>query len=397
MSSFNPDPNDRITLFGEEFVVQMHPNAPDMAYAQEGGRATIFKLSDRNGRHHALKVFKPRYVDPAQSAVAERLARYCTLPGMRAAHRRVVREHDGHARASLDQAVAMPWIEGTTWFDILNRAKVRGDHLQVGAAVHLCRRFLEVLRSLEAHGVAHTDIAAGNVVIDLVSLDVQLVDLEDLFGPGFPPPVTLTGRTSGYARDTFSKTEFWSGAGDRFAGAVLAAEILALSAPELAPTCHGDSFFDPTTIGAPDSPQYRSVVDYLRGLVPDFAALFVRAWAASDLAGCATIAECASCIDAIAARTPSPDSDFLVAARHGADDEDREARLAATVRWVNLFDGEPIRVPPTPISPLPSPVPNVLGTGPRRRDRHRMTVSFYAVMVVILCAIMIAGIAAASH
>ena len=397
MSSFDPDPNDRITLFGEEFVVQMHPNAPDMAYAQEGGRATIFKLSDHNGRHHALKVFKPKFIDPDQSAVAGRLARYCTLPGMRAAHRRVVREHNGPPRSSLDHAVIMPWIEGTTWFDILNRAKARGDYLQVDAAIHLCRRFLEVLRSLEACGIAHTDISAGNVVIDLVSLDVQLVDLEELFGPGFPPPATLTGRTSGYARDTFSKTDFWSGVGDRFAGAVLAAEMLALSAPRLASTCHGDSFFDATTIGAPDSPHYRSVVDYLRGLIPDFAALFARTWSAPDLARCATIAECASCIDAIAARTPSPVSDVIVAARPGAHDEDREARLAETVRWVNLFDAEPIPAPPTPTSPLPPPVPNVPGTGPRRRDRPRMTASFYAVLVVVLCAIMIAGIAAASH
>src|SRR5262249_3032065 len=150
--------------------VQVHPSAPRMAYAQEGSRATIFQVRDQNGNDFALKVFKQAFRDPRQAEIAGHLAEYRQLPGLRAAHRRAVAAGKPPFAPALDHAVVMPWIGGKTWFDVLGQVKASDEHLEVRTAVHLCRRVLDVLRMLEARGAAHTDIAAGNVVIDTASL-----------------------------------------------------------------------------------------------------------------------------------------------------------------------------------------------------------------------------------
>jgi serine/threonine protein kinase len=396
MPLFNPNPNDTLQLLGEEFVVLPHPNAPMMAYGQEGGRATIFKVRDRVGSDFALKVFKPTFVDARQPEVAKRLAPYARIPGLRAADRRVVPPSNGAPRSALEQAVVMPWIQGITWFDVLTQVKARGGHIRVEAAIHLCQRFLGVLRSLEDRGAAHTDIAAGNVVIDPTSLEVELVDLEELFGPDFSTPPALTRRTPGYTRDNLgsSTNGFWRADGDRFAGAVLAAEILALSAPDLGTMSHGDSFFDPETIGLPRAPHYQSVVDYLKRLVPGFSELFMRTWSATALCECATIAECASSIEALAVHTAIPAGDFFALPRPRSPErptpsaipqpefDDEEARAAA-IRWTPLPGWQPPKALP-PLVPPHAP--------PRATFDGR--VPFYALLVIVLVIILASVVAA---
>jgi hypothetical protein len=362
---FDPSPHDALTLFGQEFVVQPHPEVPAMAYGQEGGRATIFKIRDRSGGDFALKVFKASFRDPRQSKIAMRLADYKELPGLRAADRRVIAARDGHLPQALDQAVVMPWICGTTWFDVLNRASAGDQHVKLEAAIHLCNRFLGVLQALEQHGAAHTDIAAGNVVIDLASLDVQLVDLEELFGAGLPAP-KVTGRTPGYTRDGLvGSGGFWSADGDRFAGAILAVEILALSDPALARMSRGDSFFNPDEIGTPDSARFQAVIRYLHGLAPELAALFARTWTADTLADCATITEYARNLDALARRTPWPDVERFVrsagAQAPAPPSHDGDNARRREVVWVPLSVPLP---PPSPLPPKPPPRPTRLSPHP---------------------------------
>lgn len=359
MTQFDPNPGDTVEVCEEAFVVQVHPSAPRMAYAQEGGRATIFQVRDARGNDFALKVFKQAFRDPRQAEIARRLTEYRQLPGLRAAHRRVVAAGKPPFAPALDHAVVMPWIGGKTWFDTLAHVKANDEHVKQQTAIHLCHRFLDVLRALEGRGAAHTDIASGNVVIDMASLDVQLVDLEDLFGPDFPRPALVTRRTPGYTRDGLAGAGgFWTARGDRFAGVVLAAEILALSHPVLARMSRGDSFFDPAAIGDCDVPQFRAVMDYLRGLAPEFAELFQRAWTAPTLADCATLAECATSLEPLARRTPPPDGEFFVSSvgfpiilPTPVRGEDDDARRRAIV-WKPLDLAAP--QPPVPARPPPS-------------------------------------------
>src|SRR6185436_15116432 len=84
----------------------------------------------------------------------------------------------------LAYAMIMPWIKGRTWFDFLVNAGSSGRPFPFATALQLCKRFLEVLASLEKSGIAHTDLSPGNVVLETSSCDVQLLDLEDLYMPG---------------------------------------------------------------------------------------------------------------------------------------------------------------------------------------------------------------------
>src|SRR5678815_1371385 len=120
-----------------------------MAYAQEGSRATTYKIRDQLGDDFALKVFKAQFRDPRQPQIAEQLSRYRTFQGLRAADRRVVPAGDHTSSQGLELAVVMPWIQGYTWFDLLTKPKRTDKRLRTEVAVHLCWRFLLVLRALE--------------------------------------------------------------------------------------------------------------------------------------------------------------------------------------------------------------------------------------------------------
>jgi hypothetical protein len=402
MRSFDPSPDDQIALFGEDFVFQAHPGARRMVYAQEGTRATLFKIRDSRNGDFALKVFKESFRDPQQHTVAERLARYKAIAGLQAADRRVVLPGDAGLPPALELSVVMPWIQGITWFDALQRAR-RGEHLCPEAAIHLCRRFLAVLQSLEERGLAHTDVAAGNVVIDLASLTVQLIDLEELFGPSFVAPPKVTGRTPGYTRKDLGvpTAGFWTAAADRFAGAVLAAEILVLSSPTLAPTSNGDSFFEPDSIGQPDAPRFRAAVEYLRQLSPSFAQLFEQAWTAPTLADCPPIAEYARPIEVLAGQTRPPSGDpFRRALRAPSVTAAPAATLSGPVGgWTPILDRarQPRRaagsdrnpvVQPS-MAPAPAPVPS--------RPPRRTPYALIAFVIALALGLLALSLATAGH
>jgi hypothetical protein len=312
--AFSPSPSDKLDLFGEEFTVQEHPGALNMAYAQEGSRATTYKIRDQLGEDFALKVFKAQFRDPRQPQIATQLSRYKALQGLRAADRRVVPADDASSKNGLALAVVMPWIQGYTWFDLLNKPKRTDKCLRTEVAIHLCWRFLLALRALEDLFASHTDIASGNIIVDMESFEVQLIDLEEMHGPRFTQPAKTTRRTPGYTHNNLDLTDdgFWVREGDRLAGAILAAEMLALADPELAPMSHGDSFFDPASIGDARAPRFRQMVDYLQRLSPRFSQLFEQAWKAATLAACPMIADLADSIEPLAKAAPVPIGDPFI-------------------------------------------------------------------------------------
>lgn len=314
MPLFSPNPSDKLDLFDEEFVVQEHPAVPKMAYAQEGSRATTYKIRDQLGEDFALKVFKAQFRDPRQPQIAKQLSRYKALQGLRAADRRVVPADDASSKNGLALAVVMPWIQGYTWFDLLNKPRRTDTCLRTEVAIHLCWRFLLALRALEDLFASHTDIASGNIIVDMESFEVQLIDLEEMHGPRLTQPAKTTRRTPGYTHNNLNLTDdgFWVREGDRLAGAILAAEMLALADPELAPMSHGDSFFDPASIGDAGAPRFRQMVDYLKRLSPRFSQLFEQAWTAKTLAACPMIADLADSIEPLAKAAPVPIGDPFI-------------------------------------------------------------------------------------
>lgn len=286
--SFKPAPTDTVDLFGERFAFRQHPavNFPTV-YGVEGGRATVYEVRDRRGRRHALKVFKPPFRDPTLADSGNRLRDLQSTDGFTAAERRVVLPGDDAVRRHPDLAYAllMPWVEGDTWTEIM----LRGASIPPDVSLFLCARFLKVVGALESRGYSHTDLAGGNVVARLTPASAQLLDLEDMYQPGAPPASVPRGGSPGYrhpAGESVFRAE-----GDRYAAAVLAAEILAMSSPTRSDPANDTGLFP----GPPGSPEgervYASVQPWLTSVAPAFAENFERAWRSPCLADCPRIEE----------------------------------------------------------------------------------------------------------
>lgn len=304
---FEPKPDDIVALFGRRYYVQPHPSASYMPYASEGRRAVVYQLRDAAGGDYALKVFRRKFRNDSLLASANLLNRFARLEGMRAARRQVVPPTDNAARhcRDLQYAVLMEWMRGRTWYDVLVEARHAGRHLAQPAAIHLCERFLKVMSGLEAAGIAHGDIAPGNVMVEVAATDVQLIDLEDIYVPGEAPPEKPNTGSNGYRhRSAAQGAHTWCGEGDRYAAAVLAAEVLVLAEPRLARRATDEGYFAGHCWSQEGAERYDAARGWLEKTAPDFAALFERAWLSDSLAQCPGLAELHAAILPLASQTP---------------------------------------------------------------------------------------------
>jgi hypothetical protein len=297
-------------LLGEMYVVQPHPASPTRAYAQVGGRGRVFQLKhQRSGHLWALKVFHPRYRVASLVTTAQQLSSVASYEGLRAANRRIIRASDPIVITHPDLAYAMimPWIMGKTWYDFLVNAASSGRPFPLATSLQLCKRFLEVLASLEQSGIAHTDLSPGNVVFELKSCDVQLLDLEELYMPGSVNSRVAMG-SKGYRHPSgdVDKQNFWRAEGDRYAAAVLAAEILVLANNNLARRATDEGFFTDHRLSTRGGNRFGEAKAWLFKVAPTFASVFERAWTANTIEACPPVAELYASVREAAAKAPLP-------------------------------------------------------------------------------------------
>lgn len=291
---FDPQPGEALELFDRRFVVQPHPVNPTYVFSSDGQRGTVYQLREAKTREtFALKVFKKRYQEPALAEGLARLDRLRDLPGMRAARRKILLPGDPPTLLipELNYAVLMPWIQGKTWYDVLVSAWRDGIYLSQDSAVRLCEQFLSVMAGLEAAGVAHSDISPGNVTIEVENSGVQLLDLEDAYIPGSPPPRYLNMGSAGYRHSSAGRISFWCPEGDRYAGAVLAAEMLVLAKHDLARDSTDQGFFSEDRTSETGRQRFARAMPWLYTLAPEFAEGFLRAWEAQELTDCPRLSE----------------------------------------------------------------------------------------------------------
>jgi hypothetical protein len=295
--SFNV--NDQLTINGVTYRVAEHPAAPGFPYGQEGRAGIVYQLlPSPTGRAAggegaaALKVFKPRFRSPALLTQAEKLAAFAHLPGLQAAHRIVLTraQHPDliQQHPDLIYAALMPWIAGPTWLDVL----LAKQPLPAQQALTLARSLAEALEAMELRGIAHCDLSAANLILPLLAggSGIALVDLEGLFAPGLSQPQTLSSGSAGYAHAQ-AAAGLWGPEADRFAGAVLLAEMLGWCAPEVTQAAWGESYFDPQEMQQ-DSARYQALLAALQRHWGDAVArLFARAWHSETLADCPTFGE----------------------------------------------------------------------------------------------------------
>lgn len=280
------------------YRVAEHPSAPGQPYGQEGRQAVVYQLLAEDGTKHALKVFKPRYRAPTLVTLAERLEPHAGLPGLQVCRRTVLTPHRHMAllqrEPDLTYAVLMPWVEGATWMEILLGKR----ELTSTQCLRLARSLADVLATMEQHGLAHCDLSGPNVLVGRTSLsslprgvgEVALVDVEQMHAPDLRRPLLLPGGSPGYAHRT-APDGLWSPDADRFAGAVLLAEMLCWCDEAVRAEAWGESYFDPAEMQA-GCRRYRVLCGVLKTAWGEAVLrLFERAWHSDTLSDCGTFGE----------------------------------------------------------------------------------------------------------
>lgn len=281
---FNPEPNERLMIGGRDFVVRPHPSVPAFAFGQEGRKAFVFQVSTPDGRLFALKKFKDLYRVRELEEVCNSLARFADWPGLEVCAREclVPGMHDDALSAYPDllYAVLMPWIMGSTWYDIVigETPLTRYDALTFANAT------AQVLSALEESGLAHCDIAAPNVIINGTTGRAHLIDVEDMYAPGFSPPGALPAGTDGYAHQ-MAYQGLWEPKADRFAGAVLICEMAAWHHPDIRKKSDEEHYFGVREMQQ-ESPRYHLMREVLEDLNPILPQLFDEAWFSETLDDC---------------------------------------------------------------------------------------------------------------
>ncbi|MGC8856861.1 MAG: hypothetical protein ACP5QU_08685 [Anaerolineae bacterium] len=295
--SFTPTPHLPIPIRGQTWELAEHPAAPGIAYGQEGRAGTVFQLLSRQGEKRALKVFRARFRLPSLVTLAERLQPFASLPGLQACERTVLTPSQDRDLLTqypdLTYAVLMPWVDGPTWQEVILERKP----LSPAQSLALARALAETLTALEERGLAHGDLSGPNVLLPALEKTYQpathpiaLVDVEQMYAPGLDQPRDITSGSAGYAH-LQAAGGLWGPEADRFAGAVILAEMLAWCDPQAVDAAWGESYFDPQEMQQ-QGERYRLLVESLRREWGEaVAALFQRAWRSDSLADCPTFGE----------------------------------------------------------------------------------------------------------
>ncbi|HEU5229458.1 MAG TPA: hypothetical protein VFU49_16690 [Ktedonobacteraceae bacterium] len=298
MSDFRPHLAMKLNIGASQFSFVPHPLFPDdknEVFATEGGEAMVYQLCEvASGKLWALKVSKAHFRGKHILRSTNALAPYAHLPGLtlgkrvcftRATHPALIAAHPG-----LEYAVLMPWISGPSWAGLLaNRsANASTESYTPQAAMKLAIAMAQVLWDLEAHSLAHTDIAGSNVILMPGFNQVELLDLENLYMPNSPVPRQCSQGTPGYQHRSLDRNGYWRPDGDRFSGAIIITEMLTWCDVRVQAQTpfKAESLFALEELQQINTPRWRVVRDALWNICPPALRLFDQAWSSSDLSQC---------------------------------------------------------------------------------------------------------------
>ncbi|MBO9599720.1 MAG: hypothetical protein J7559_18085, partial [Cohnella sp.] len=299
--SFQPEAGARLEINGNAYLIGAHPNAQRLPYGQEGRQGTVYLLESEHGRKRkALKVFRGKFVNPSLAHHSRQIAGNADVSGLSACERFIVTPQNDpdllHREPDLLYAVVMPWIEGPTWMDVMLNKRPLTRKQAFSAAFAL----VQALAGMEQRGLAHCDLSGPNVMLPMLgerSLGVkpidyiQLIDLEQMYASSLDRPEHIAGGSPGYAPIHLTASQLWGVQADRFAGAVLIAEMLSSCFEAFFAEAWGESYFAPDELQR-GGDRAGSMVDRLRREWGDgIADLFARAWDSDDLSACPTFGE----------------------------------------------------------------------------------------------------------
>lgn len=298
MPSFRPYPGLALEIGAAEYQFLPHPLFPDDAdevAVIEGGEAMVFQIQRADdGTLWALKISKPSFRGEHIVHAVAALQPYSHLPGLALANRVCLTRQNSPSLVArypdLVYSVLMPWLPGRTWAGMLSdrRSAVAYTPLR---GFSIATVTAQALWNIEAHHLAHTDVAGTNVMLSPDCASVELLDVENLYIPGHDIAHRTSYGTPGYQLPGLGPQGNRCLEGDRFAGAMLLTEMLVWADPRvrMATPEGADTLFQPHELQQVGGARWQAVRDALWGLCPPALALFDHAWLARDLAACPEI------------------------------------------------------------------------------------------------------------
>lgn len=299
--TFQLNAGEEITIDGISYTVGEHPMAPGVPYGQEGRQGIVYQLIpqiETSSGWKALKVFRQQFRNPKMVYLSENKRAYANLPGLMVCERIVLtpQQHNDVLSKSRDllYAVVMPWIKGPTWMDVI----MDKQELSKRESLLLARSLAKVLSGMEQNGLAHCDLSGANILLPKLVKDhiedgfsyVELVDVEQMYTPRLEKPDIMLGGSSGYAGQKIS-SHLWSSHADRFAGAVLIAEMLGWCDGTVLQHSWGESYFSTEELQQKND-RYNILMNSLRShWGEEVARLFEQAWESEELYQCPTFGD----------------------------------------------------------------------------------------------------------
>ena len=286
---FRPEVGDVLVIEELAYTFTQHPIAPGVPYGQTGRRATIYQLAAAGGLW-ALKVFTQAFIMPRLAEGTIRLRPFATLPGLSVCSRIVLTPQRCPdllvLYPELRYAVLMAWVAGETWQELVaGQVELRVDQSRTLAA-----KFAHILTEMEARGIAHCDLSGPNIMVTLDPPSIALVDVEELYARTHTRPERLPAGSAGYAHRV-AAYGLWQREADRFAMAVLLAEMLGWCDERVRDRADEEHFFAPEELQQ-DTPKARLMEMVLHQCWGEgIAALFARAWSSETLQNCPTAME----------------------------------------------------------------------------------------------------------
>lgn len=298
--SFEPTPGMHI-LLGEENIeftsLEMNKPSSVYVYGEQGKEATVYRVV-KNNKFHALKVFRFKYQHRRLINTVKQLNSLKNLDGLATAERIII-DRDTYPDLikiypELNFSILMPWIEGRSWGRIIEDNK----DMQYEDYLKIAKLLSKVISNLEKYKLAHCDLSHNSFMVDSSFSALQLFDLENMYGHNMPRPVPeVSYGTPGYRPLWIAENGLWDVKGDRFAFAILCAEIITWHNKSIRDNkARIDSFFSEEEIGD-TSPRFNFMVYCLSQLSPKLPELFQKAWFSTRLDQCPTISHWKEVID----------------------------------------------------------------------------------------------------
>ena len=274
------------------------PNVSTLPLVDVGQQGSAYQLVDDNNNRWILKRFfsamqpEPDYLASIQQLVPRR-------SGFEAGFERKMVTAADLSHSSFNHVDLSSWIAGTvlmphvdtrSWANLIRFVTEGSLELSSIERLMLARRLSEAVGWLESSNLAHRDLSSANVLVDVMNVNVHLIDWDGLFHPDLNFQLNAVIGSNGYLAPFLKgggitgATSTWMEHADRFALAVLNAELLTVEAGSRRHVDGGlldqaDVFnnFGPTLLG---------IKTRLQRALPSAALLFDRALNATNFDEC---------------------------------------------------------------------------------------------------------------